>query len=127
MQQQILQSNLANMMPSDQIAFMKKMVSGGVRDLLPPSQDEIKDWRSCFLSYWNAELSVKQGRILPLAYCVKNPRPDEVMEAFRTLQIRAIFEGGKQRPSDCFHPGRFKFALVDSLGNFINDKYRTSK
>lgn len=93
MQQQILQSNLANMMPSEGKAFMKKMIEGGHSALLPPSQDEIKDWKACYLSYWNSDLSVKQGRALPLAYCVRNPRPDEIMEAFRTLQIRAIFEG----------------------------------
>ena len=93
MQQQILQQNLANMMPSDQIAFMRKMCAGGQQNVMPPSQDEIKDWKACYLSYWNAELSVKKGRELPLEFCVKNPRPDEVMEAFRALQIRAIFEG----------------------------------
>lgn len=92
MQQQILQSNLGNMMPSDQVAFMKKTISGGLQDIIPPSQEEVKDWKGCYLSYWNAEFSVKQGRILPLKYCVKNPRPDEVMEAFRSLKIRAIFE-----------------------------------
>lgn len=92
MQQQILQSNLGNMMPSDQVAFMKKTISGGLQDIIPPSQEEVKDWKGCYLSYWNAEFSVKQGRILPLKFCVKNPRPDEVMEAFRSLKIRAIFE-----------------------------------
>ena len=79
-------------MPSDQVAFMKKTISGGLQDIIPPSQEEVKDWKGCYLSYWNAEFSVKQGRILPLKYCVKNPRPDEVMEAFRSLKIRAIFE-----------------------------------
>jgi len=101
-------------------------VQGGVRDIIPPSQEEIKEWKACYLSYWNAQLSVKQGRALPLKYCVKNPRPDEVMEAFRALQIRAIFEGGKQRPCDCTHLGRFKFQISDSVGNLINAKY-TSK
>jgi len=71
---------------------MKKTISGGLQDIIPPSQEEVKDWKGCYLSYWNAEFSAKQGRILPLKYCVKNPRPDEVMEAFRSLKIRAIFE-----------------------------------
>jgi len=81
------------MMPSEGKAFMKKMVEGGSQNIIPPSQEEIKDWKACYLSYWNADLSVKQGRVLPLAFCVRNPRPDEIMEGFRALQIRAIFEG----------------------------------
>jgi len=85
MQQQILQQNVANMMPSEQFAFMRKIVTGGMREIIPPSQEEIKDWKACYLSYWNAELSVKKGRVLPLEFCVKNPRPDEIMEAFRAM------------------------------------------
>ena len=85
MQRSILQSNLANRLPSAQIAFMKKIVQGGAQELMPPSQEEIADWKGVYLSYWNANLSVKQGRMLPLEYCVNNPRPDEVMDAFRAL------------------------------------------
>ena len=81
------------MVPSEQRAYMKKIVQGGMQEVLPPSQEEIKEWRGCYLSYWNAELSVKKGRLLPLSPCVKNPRPDEVMDAFRSLQIRAIYQG----------------------------------
>ena len=84
---------MANMMPSGQISFMKKLIADGGADALPPSQEEITDWKACYLSYFNANFSVKKGRVLPLEYCVRNPRPDEIMEAFRTLQIRAIFEG----------------------------------
>ena len=92
MQQKILQSQLGNMLPSGQIAFMKKMVAGGGAELMPPSAEEVKDWKAIYLSYFNAEFTVKQGRVLPLKYCVKNPRPDEIMEALRVNQIRAIFE-----------------------------------
>ena len=83
---------MAQMMPSGQIAFMKKIVADGGADLVPPSQEEIKEWKAVYLSYFNANLSVKKGRVLPLEYCVRNPRPDEIMAAFRALQIRAIFE-----------------------------------
>ena len=79
-------------MPSGQIAFMKKLIADGGTDALPPSQEEVKEWKAIYLSYFNSNLSIKKGRVLPLEYCVKNPRPDEIMEAFRALQIRAIFE-----------------------------------
>ena len=80
------------MLPSGQVAFMKKVVDGEVPDLIPPSAEEVKDWKGIYLSYYNSDLSMKQGRVMPLEYCVKNPRPDELMEAFRSLKIRAIFE-----------------------------------
>lgn len=114
-------------MPSDQLAFMRKMVEGGSRDIIPPSQEEIKQWKACYLSYWNANFSTKKGRELPLEFCVKNPRPDEIMDAFRSLQIIAIFEGGKQRPSDSLNLGRFKFQLTDANGNYLNEKYKTKR
>lgn len=85
MQVQILQSNLAQMMPSGQIAFMKKLIADGGADLMPPSKEEITEWKAFYLSYFNANLSTKKGRVLPLKYCVRNPRPDEIMEAFRSL------------------------------------------
>lgn len=92
MQRQILQSNLANMLPSGQVSFMKKVVDGEVADLIPPSTEDVKEWKAFYLSYFNSDLSAKKGRVMPLEFCVKNPRPDEVMEAFRALKIRAIFE-----------------------------------
>jgi hypothetical protein len=80
------------MLPSNQIAFMKKVVDGEDDSLIPPTLEEVKDWKAFYLSYFNSDFSMKNGRMLPLEFCVKNPRPDELMEAFRTLQIRAIFE-----------------------------------
>ena len=79
-------------MPSGQITFMKKLIADGGAEALPPSQEEISEWKAVYLSYFNSNFSVKKGRVLPLEYCVRNPRPDEIMEAFRALQIRAIFE-----------------------------------
>ena len=79
------------------------------------------------MGYFNSNFSVKQGRALPLKYCVRNPRPDEIMEALRSLQIRAIYEANKQRPNDHFNLGRIKFQLTDTNGNYVNESYRSSK
>jgi len=83
------------MLPSAQIAYMKKVISDGGAEVIPPSKEEMSEWKAFYLSYFNSSLSVKNGRMLPLEYCVRNPRPDELMEAFRALQIRAIFEARK--------------------------------
>ena len=79
-------------LPSAQLAFMKKIVNNGTGEYMPPTAEEVKEWKAIYLSYFDANLSVKQGRVMPLQYCVKNPRPDELLEAFKSLQIRAIGE-----------------------------------
>lgn len=81
-QRQIMQANMAQMMPSDQLNYMRKTVQGGLDSVLPPSKEEAAEWKGLYLSYFNANLSVKAGRALPLKFCVKNPRPDELMAAF---------------------------------------------
>jgi hypothetical protein len=47
------------MLPSGQIAYMKKIVAGDTKDLIPPSVEEVKDWKAVYLSYFNSSLSVK--------------------------------------------------------------------
>jgi len=60
---------------------------------------------------------------MPLKYCVKNPRPDEIVNALKSLKIRHFYENDVQRPRDPLHLGRIKFCLFDDLGNLLNDKY----
>ena len=85
-------SNMANMMPSGRLAYMKKLVEGGTEQLIPPSKEEIAEWKGVYLSYFNSDLSAKHGRMLPKKLCIKNPRPDEVTRALNSLGIRSIFE-----------------------------------
>ena len=70
---------LQGLMPSQQMEYMTKLVTGGVDLILPPSKEELKPWKSLDLCYFNSELSYKQGRRLPKYLCVKNPRPDEIL------------------------------------------------
>lgn len=77
-------------MPTDQTKYMQKLVDGDVEDILPPSEDEVKSWCTFYLMYFNNEMSVAQGRRLPLNLCVKNPRPDEILEALKKLGYRSI-------------------------------------
>ena len=84
--------NLQSLMPSQQMAYMKQLVEGGVDLVLPPSKEELKSWKSVYLCYFNSELSYKQGRRMPLNFCVKNPRPDEILQAISTLGLKTVFE-----------------------------------
>lgn len=119
------------MMPSGRIAYMKKLVDEGNADtLVPPSKEEISEWKGVYLSYFNSDISSSKGRVMPLKYCVKNPRPEEIVKALSELKIRNIFESNKRRPTDndvlrgC---GRIKFRLFDNLGNLSDDKYTSKK
>ena len=69
---------------------MKQICEGGIDELLPPSEDEVKGWKTFFLQYFNAEMSIADGRRLPLSKCVKNPRPDEVSDALKQLGYKSI-------------------------------------
>lgn len=84
--------NMQNMMPSGQKEYMKRLVDGGVDILLPPSKEELKSWKSLYLCYFNSELSYKQGRRLPLYLCVKNPRPDEILNTLSSMGLKTAFE-----------------------------------
>jgi len=42
--------------------------------------------------YFNSEFSSKNGRRLPANLCVKNPRPDELYDALKSLGIRGMLE-----------------------------------
>lgn len=57
---------------------MKSLVDGDSEHLLPPTKEEIKEWKTFYLLYFNSDKSVKEGRRLPKALCVSNPRPDEI-------------------------------------------------
>jgi len=56
---------------------------------------------------------VKQGRRIPKAIAVNNPRPDEISEALRKIGIRSICHHDKKHPADFMHPGRIKFRLPE--------------
>lgn len=72
---------------------MKKLVEGGLDSLIPPTSEEVKEWKGVWLSYFNSDLSVKQGRKLPLKYCVKNPRPDELAAAVAAIpRMKSILQ-----------------------------------
>jgi len=78
---------------------MKQLVDGGSENMLPPSKEEVKDWKTFYLLYFNSEKSVSEGRRLPKNLCVKNPRPDEVSEALGKLGFRSICDHVSPRQS----------------------------
>jgi|LauGreDrversion4_2_1035121.scaffolds.fasta_scaffold95167_3 deoxyhypusine synthase len=57
MQKQIVVSQMGNLLPSGQVQYMRQLVDGGVDELLPPSEDEVKEWKTFYLQYFNASKS----------------------------------------------------------------------
>ena len=80
------------MMPSARLAYMKKLVEGGAESIMPPSKEEVSEWKAVYLCYFNSETSIKHGRVMGKKYCIKNPRPDEITSALEKLGIRCIHE-----------------------------------
>ena len=80
------------MMPSARLAYMKKLVEDGAESIMPPSKEEVAEWKGVYLCYFNSEISIKNGRVMGKKYCIKNPRPDEITAALDSLGIRAIHE-----------------------------------
>jgi len=50
---------MANLLPTAQNEYMKKLVSGDVEDLFPPTEEEIKQWHTFYLCYFNNEFSLE--------------------------------------------------------------------
>lgn len=69
------------MMPSGRLALMKKMLEDGADSVIPPSKEEIAEWKGVYLSYFDSRFSSAKGRVMPLKYCVPNPRSDEIVSA----------------------------------------------
>lgn len=131
---------MANLLPSGQLQYMKQLVDGSMDSVLPPTTDEVKEWKTFYSLYFNSDKSVKEGRRLPKHLCVKNPRPDEISEALGRLGFRSICDNvssvctnsltqlqDRKHPSDAFHPGRIKFRLFDQDGKPTNPKFKSSK
>lgn len=81
---------MGNQLPSGQMQIMKQIVEGGTESILPPTKDEVKEWKTFYLLYFNSEKSVQEGRRLPKSLCIKNPRPEEISEALGRLGFRSI-------------------------------------
>jgi len=85
-------NNLQNLLPSGQALYMQNLVEGGSNELVPPTIQEVKEWKTLYPMYLNNEFSSKNGRRLPIKLCVKNPRPDEIYDAIKSLGIRGMLE-----------------------------------
>ena len=72
---------------------MKECVDEGLEAVLPPSAAVLQRWKSLYLCYFNNELSYAQGRVMPMKYCVKNPRPSEISAALKSFSIVHMLEG----------------------------------
>lgn len=69
---------------------MKQLCEGGIDEMMPPTEEQVKMWTTFYPCYFNSDFSLEQGRRLPKSLCVKNPRPDEIAWALKELGYRSI-------------------------------------
>ena len=104
LQRGIINQRMMDFLPSEQLAFMKQLVEGDVDEIIPPSQEDVKGWKTIFLCYFNSAKSLQEGRRLPINLCVKNPRPDEICDALKSFGFRSIFHSVSSIPSNNLSP-----------------------
>ena len=68
---------------------------------------------------------MKQGRKLPLKYCVKNPGLNEILSALCAMGFKAVIEPKKTRPNDFLHSGRIKFRMYDAHDDLVNEEFKS--
>ena len=72
----------------------------------------LKTFVCLYTCYYNASLSERKGRRLPVASCVQSPHPYDLAEAAAALGFRGIAVEGKRHPCDPWANGRVRVQLV---------------
>ena len=79
------------------------------------------------MTYFDASLSIKEGRRLPKEKCVDSPNVHLLAYACELLKLKHVVERCSKHPRDYFGIGRMKVQMVDDNGNVMNKSIGTSK
>ena len=94
---------------------------------LAPQGDDYTKWRTLYTTYFNKDLTIKEGRRLPKEKCVENPNVNMIAMAMNELGIKGIIEPVRKHPRDYFNLGRIKVKLVNDNGEPIHKNIGTDK
>ena len=102
------------------INVMKKKYENGEHLPSNITVEEVKKWKSIYTTYFDAKLSIKEGRRVGVDKCAENPNIHMLGMALAMLNIRYVLEPLKRHPRDYWGSGRIKVELVDDAGRATN-------
>ena len=94
---------------------------------LAPAGDDYTKWRTIYTTYFNKDLTIKEGRRLPKEKCVSAPNVNMIAMAMNQLKIKGIIEPTRKHPRDYFNTGRIKVKIVNENGDPLHASVGTDK
>jgi len=81
---------------------------------LPPdiSLEEYKKWKCLYVTYFNKNLSIAEGRRVNKEFCVEDPNVHMLQFAVEMVGLRCIEEEVRNHPRDFFGKGRVKVEMI---------------
>ena len=115
---------------SNPLAFDQARMKAKPASMAPPGDDYTK-WRTIYTTYFNKDLTIKEGRRLPKEKCVSNPNVNLIGMAMNELnvniKVKGIIELTRKHPRDYFGLGRIKVKMINENGEAIHPEYGTDK
>ena len=86
-----------------------------------------KRWRCVYATYFDKNLSIKEGRRVPKELCLEKPNINLISIAVEDLGFKMHLDPIAKHPRDFFGLGRLKIKMVDEDGVPVNKEIGTSK
>ncbi|KAJ9122510.1 hypothetical protein QFC22_001939 [Naganishia vaughanmartiniae] len=100
-------------------ARMRKLEKQLGAGMIMKDQQEFKHWNTLYPLYFDAKLSINQGRRVPRSKAVWWPQSLHIAKACSSLGLQCIHEIEKTHPADWRNPGRVK-VLLQKDGKFAH-------
>ena len=121
-----MDTDVMNPMMFDLTAMKKKYENG---EHVPAgfTFEEVKKWRCLYTTYFDANLSIKEGRRVATDKCAEKPNVHMLANCCDALGLKYVMEPLKKHPRDYFNNGRLKVQIVDDAGRPTHKDIGTSK
>jgi len=84
---------------------------GGPKFIPESEAKNYKNFQTVYPCYFDINRSLKEGRRVGKQYAVENPLAFEIVHAYQSMGLRAVFEPTKAHPKDWANTGRVKVAF----------------
>ena len=120
-----IETDISNPMMFDQTSMRAKQ-----QERLEQGIDghECKNWKSVYTTYFDKNLSIKEGRRIQKDLCLDNPNVHLLQFACEALGLKSLAEPLRKHPRDFFNRGRVKVMIInDKTGETVNNDIGTCK